>query len=336
MSELPSLSILDDLLDDAPLPVLWLALLLAAPLLAIPVIIFWIGPGLMALFGTTLWRQLLLPPLLVIYTVLIVPRLQRLRADVVTGLWPIIDAGERDHEELLRGGPGVIPGRGGRHCRRLGARDDLQRAGHPLPHGAVDRGRGCVHPRLDDRRGIVYYCVQIARSTNRLLELPPLTIDLFDLRPFAPIGFALGMAMSLAFFGGILLSLLVGFNEQSSGRFRSSGSPMDCSWPSCSASFSWSYASDPSSLGCDQGGATGGWSNTWPKPTPSCATAAPPGDGALELAADITAWTAYQRALNETRTWPYNTRLLRTLTITVLSPLALGAARLIGILLTAD
>ena len=335
MSELPSLSILDDLLDDAPLPVLWLALLLAAPLLAIPVIIFWIGPGLTVLFGTTLWRQLLLPPLLVIYTVLIVPRLQRLRADVVTGLWPVIDAGERDHEELLR------------EVARRHPAGEAAAIVVGLVLGTLFNVRGVIHyPTVPlivavvafilvwmIGAWIVYYCVQIARSTNRLLELP-LTIDLFDLRPFAPIG-RLGMAMSLAFFGGILLSLLVGFNVQSLAApefWIAYGLLVAVAFGIFFLSMHRTHHLLAATKAAQQEDAEQHLAEAYA----ILRNRSAPGDGALELAADITAWTAYQRALNETRTWPYNTRALRTLTITVLSPLALGAARLIGILLTAD
>ena len=180
---------------------------------------------------------------------------------------------------------------------------------------------------------IVYYCVQIARSTNRLLELP-LTIDLFDLRPFAPIG-RLGMAMSLAFFGGILLSLLVGFNVQSLAApefWIAYGLLVAVAFGIFFLSMHRTHHLLAATKAAQQEDAEQHLAEAYA----ILRNRSAPGDGALELAADITAWTAYQRALNETRTWPYNTRALRTLTITVLSPLALGAARLIGILLTAD
>lgn len=335
MSELPSLSMLDDLLDDAPLPVIWLAVLFAAPLLVIPLLIFWVGPGLTVLFGTSLWRQLLLPPLLVIYTLLLVPWLQRLRVEVVSALWPIVDAGGRDQDDFLHEVVGRNP-RGEVVALLIG-----------MILGTAFNVRGVIHyPTVPlivavvaytvvwmIGAWIVYYCVQIARSTNRLLDLP-LEIDLFDLRPFEPIG-RLGLAMSLMFFGGIVLSLVVGFSAQSTAAPEF--------WIAYALLVAVAFAIFFLSMHrthelLAQTKAARRHEAEQHLATAYASLRRGPGAGEdrLQLAADITAWTAYQRALHETRTWPYNTQALRTLTITVLSPLALAAARLIGMLMTAE
>ncbi len=55
---------------------------------------------------------------------------------------------------------------------------------------------------------------------------------------------------------------------------------------------------------------------------------------ARATAAEINALAVLKEQLVQTRTWPYNTQALRALTVTVLSPLIIGLARIVGMLLT--
>jgi hypothetical protein len=51
-------------------------------------------------------------------------------------------------------------------------------------------------------------------------------------------------------------------------------------------------------------------------------------------ATDLQAWLALEQRLKQTRTWPYDTEMLRTLFLSVLTPLFVAIARVIGPLFT--
>jgi hypothetical protein len=52
------------------------------------------------------------------------------------------------------------------------------------------------------------------------------------------------------------------------------------------------------------------------------------------VATEVQAWLALEQRLNRIRTWPYDTEMLRTLFLSVLTPIAVGIARLVGVYLT--
>ena len=49
--------------------------------------------------------------------------------------------------------------------------------------------------------------------------------------------------------------------------------------------------------------------------------------------AKINAWATMEKRLKSTRTWPYDTEILRTLFITALTPIAVGLSKLIAALI---
>jgi hypothetical protein len=51
-------------------------------------------------------------------------------------------------------------------------------------------------------------------------------------------------------------------------------------------------------------------------------------------ATDLQAWLALEQRLKQTRTWPYDTEMLRTLFLSVLTPLFVALARVVGTLFT--
>ena len=58
------------------------------------------------------------------------------------------------------------------------------------------------------------------------------------------------------------------------------------------------------------------------------------GENATEAETEVYTWTVLEKRLQSTRTWPYNTEMLRTFVLTVLTPIALGMSRVAGVLHT--
>jgi hypothetical protein len=53
-----------------------------------------------------------------------------------------------------------------------------------------------------------------------------------------------------------------------------------------------------------------------------------------DTATELQAWLALEQRLKQTRTWPYDTEMLRTLFLSVLTPLFVAISRVVGTLLT--
>jgi hypothetical protein len=58
--------------------------------------------------------------------------------------------------------------------------------------------------------------------------------------------------------------------------------------------------------------------------------AAQAGEDTQAIAAELSAWIACEERLNQTRTWPYNTTIIRNLLISTLMPLGVAALRRLG------
>ncbi len=52
------------------------------------------------------------------------------------------------------------------------------------------------------------------------------------------------------------------------------------------------------------------------------------------MATEVQAWLTLERRLSRPRTWPYDTEMLRTLFISVSTPLLVAIARTVGTYLT--
>ena len=53
-----------------------------------------------------------------------------------------------------------------------------------------------------------------------------------------------------------------------------------------------------------------------------------------EVESKINAWAVLEDRLKVTRTWPYDTEMMRALVITVLTPIAVSLSKIIGVLIT--
>ena len=58
------------------------------------------------------------------------------------------------------------------------------------------------------------------------------------------------------------------------------------------------------------------------------------GENATDAETEVYTWTVLEKRLQSTRTWPYNTEMLRTFVLTVLTPIAVGMSKVAGVLLT--
>jgi hypothetical protein len=57
------------------------------------------------------------------------------------------------------------------------------------------------------------------------------------------------------------------------------------------------------------------------------------GEAIQAIAVEIDAWISYKERLGKTRTWPYNTEIIRNLLISTLMPVGVAALRRLGAVL---
>lgn len=175
----------------------------------------------------------------------------------------------------------------------------------------------------------VYAVVVISRLTNRLLR-QPIEIDVFDVTPFEPIGMQ-SLYLSLAFIGVIVLSLpsspypltswqnifmgsalvlvsvLIFFlNMAGTHRLLASAKKLELAAVDHKISRQYRQLLEHEQDRHDM----------------------------QPAAAELIGWVAAKQELKLTRTWPYNTEMLRTLVVTVLIPIVVGLARIVGPLLS--
>lgn len=326
--------LIDRLMVRLPWANRWGELTLAAAALLLSLSAFWLLDGWAAyqIYGATA-IHLLFPPVVIGYMLIMVRILERTRIRVAQSLRPIVQLKDKAFEDVVERG-----------CRsspkwELGA----------FVLGAIFfvavEGRFRTPP-IYFWASLYYYVISlimfatvgwsvyaviiITRLTNVLLR-QPLEIDLFDQAPLKSIGLQ-SLSLSLAFIGAIILgipsspypaaswqnfvifgalllvSVLV-FYLNMYATHRLLKRLRDKQLVTAESQFSQAY------LRLQMETASSG--------------------GAPRAATEVSAWLAVKHELKQAQTWPYNTEMLRTLFVSVLAPIALVLARVVGPLLAA-
>jgi hypothetical protein len=174
----------------------------------------------------------------------------------------------------------------------------------------------------------VYAAVVIARLTNMLLR-QPIQVDIFDVTPFEPIGtqslylslsligtivlalpsspYALPSWQNILIFSALILASVVVFFVNMYGTHRLLASTKKQQMTVVDHKFAHTYYQ---LQGLDRSR-----------------------QDIHATAIELNAWAVAKQELKQTRSWPYNTEMLRTLFVSVLIPIMVGLARVIGPLL---
>jgi len=182
--------------------------------------------------------------------------------------------------------------------------------------------------------GLLAWTICAAFATTRSfsqLHRQPLSVDIFDIGPFEAVG-RHSLTVALVFVGGIVLSTLLGLGSID---FRA--------WQSWLSYFI--YALIPVAIFFfSMRGTHHMLANAKRQELQTTVRAnialcrtllarLAAGENGGDLAAQINALSAYEQRVRATRTWPYNTPMLRTLFLSVIAPAAAGLARAVTPLL---
>jgi len=186
----------------------WVTLGIALLLLLAPVVAAYADGGLTEILGMSQWRGMLVPAAVILYILLLAPRLNRTETRVIESLRPIILVDDATFEQLIGDAAAIKP------------RNEIVAIGAGIVI-ALLMIAGSFEPPFSwlslayflsslAMYGLlswtIYVSVVSTRLTNMLLK-QPLRVDPFDITPFEAIG-RQSLLLALVFVGGITLSLV--------------------------------------------------------------------------------------------------------------------------------
>jgi hypothetical protein len=307
---------------------LWVTVGIGLALILLPLAAAYLDGALGDIIGHGFWRQLLLPFAVILYILLVAPILERMAAGVIDAFRPLvlIDDGEFDHlvaeasrlnplVEILSCAAGMAFGLWIGHGWFAGTGAYWLNIYSTLAAGLMF--------------GLLTWTIYVVLGGTRLtaaLHRPPLRIDIFDIRPFEPIG-RQSLIAALAFVGGIVLGVVFGFGPGSIYYWQN--------WVVIFVLalvpillFFLSMRDTHRVLAAEKQRHMADIEDKILRACHRLLESIEGGEDTSGPAAEINALATYEERVRAARTWPYNTRMLRTLLFSVVIPGATALARL--------
>jgi hypothetical protein len=301
---------------------IWATLALSLLILLLPLAAAYLDGILKSILNLGLMRPLLTPSVVIVYILVVSPWMNRVDADVIQALrsQSLLDSAAFDQlarktiyiqprYEILAFMIGVI----------LGAWTGA------MGGGSFSQGWLYFTWLLLDSLmfGLLAWLIYVSVAGTRqtaAIQRQSLRIDIFDIRPFEPIG-RQSLLLALIFIGGITLSMVFSFNPSSLRvplfwiiNLPLALVPVMVFFLGMRPTHRLLAAEKKRELRAIQD-----------QLVPACRELAQLralGQATERLAGEINAMDIYERRLRETRTWPYNTGMLRALFFSVFIPLA--------------
>jgi hypothetical protein len=319
----PAISLFERLIGRLRPP--WVIVAVGMLLIVVPLATAYLDGVLDELFRGDLWRVVYLPSAVILYIFFIGPILDRMQDRVIEAFRPVVlldsDAFQRLVAQATRSHPVVELVAFG-----AGAFLGLWMSLTGLEIGDAPWLRLWLIVSESLMFGLLGWTVFGAVRGTRLtsaLHRQPLAVDLFDVRPFEPVG-RQSLAISLAFIGGILLSVIFGLGV------------LDLyAWENwlfylLLASFAvlvffLNMRDTHRVLAAAKERELEAVQRRILQASRALMDRIAGEESSGSLAAEINALAVYEDRLHAARTWPYNTAMLRTLFFSLIIP---GAAEL--------
>jgi hypothetical protein len=307
----------------------WVILCVGVLLFSLPFIAAYLDGVWNVIYQRGLWRTLLAPPAIILYILAAAPILDRFGGNVTTALRPMVQIDDASFDRLVNT-TGSIPlwqeifacGLGGAFGLWLGIGSGFSERVSWLSFYWI------LFSTL--MWGLLAWTVFISLASTRLtvaLHKQPMKVDIFNLQPFEPIG-RQSLVLALVFVIGISLSLLFSFQTVNLREpvfwlvyVLLASVPVFIFFLNMRPTHQVLAAEKKrqQEMVQRQIGRAGQdlLEKLEQKP-----------DADLSLL-ELNALIAYEGRLKETRTWPYNTSIIRSLFFSVLIPLATFLVRLV-------
>ena len=299
----------------------WVTISLGVLFFLIPVIAVSLDGYLNETLRKGTWRPLLLPPAIITYILTIGPIMARSSADIFKSFRPIVVIEDEEFDRLVKQASRVDPF-GEIIVFGLGAAlgfwqsQQWQQGATTLWIGLyLDMSLSLMYGLL---AWVVFNSFALTRLTNEL-HRQKLQFDLFDTRPFSPIG-QQSFVLGLVFFGGILLSMFFGINLENILSWQTWGFyiplavvPVLIFFLNMLPTHRVLLAEKQRQLKVVQ--------QVVKRANLRIRQAIQENDSIAPFAAEYSALSAFENRLEAARTWPYDTPMFRVLLFTILIPL---------------
>lgn len=308
----------------------WTALLAAAYLL-LPFVAIFAAGMLSTVIDEGLWRLILLPAGLTVYNVLVVPVFTSLHDSIAAGLRPLSRLSDEAYDSLVASAE-VRNRRLEWFAFGIGLAAQLLIFGPPDAIQPLDTYIFLSFLFMFGTLGWLVYRAIASTRLGRQLVRQPLEVDIFDITPFEPIG-RQSLLLAMVFIGGIVVGVALVVTWEG---FLEWQSLLVYSIVLLIAAFVFVFGMWPTHrlLAQTKKEHLQNAVDNIAAAYRSLLTLKAQGERTTQAESEAYTWTTLEKRLETTRTWPYNTEMLRAFVLTVLTPIAVGVSKIAGMLLT--
>lgn len=309
----------------------WLSATVLALYLFLPFGVAYVVGALPVVIGEGLWRIMLLASGLTVYNLLAVPVFTSLHDEIAASLRPLSHLSDAEYAALVAGAEERNPGVEW-IAFGIGLAAQVIIFGPPDTTQPLDLYLFLSFLFMFGTLGWLVYRAVASTRLSRRLSRQPLDVDIFDIRPFEPIG-RQSLLLSMVFIGGNIIGVVLVVRWEG---FLKWESLIVYTVVLLITVFVFFFGMWPTHRLLSQT-KKGHLQNA----VDNIATAyrdlvilKVQNKATGEAESEVYTWTVLEKRLQATRTWPYNTEMLRTLVITVLTPIAVGLSKIASVLLT--
>jgi len=276
------------------------------------------------------WRLVLGPAAVITYILAVAPFVEQAKVGVIDAFRPLALIDDDDFDRLVVESSRVNPiGEG--IAFGLGAVFGFWVGQSWLPDPDAIWLRLVLIPSLALMFGLLVWTIYVAVVSTRLnaeLHRQPLRVDIFDTKPFWPVG-RQSLIIALVFVGGIILGMLSSLVEESILDWRNW---LLYSLLALMAILVFFLNMRPTHrvLSAEKKRELAAVQERILLACRAMMAHFDAEESAGTLGAEINALVAYEKRIRETSTWPYDTAMLRTLFFSVIFPAVAALARIIG------
>jgi hypothetical protein len=309
---------------------IWITLIIGLLLTLAPLVAAHLDGLLDDLFSQGHWRLMLGPGMVIAYILVVAPFVEQAEAAVIDAFRPLVLIDDEAFDQLVVEasrtnpiGEGVAFGLGAVLGVWIGQSWVLDSDAFWLKLVLI--------PSIGLMFGLLLWTIFVALVGTRLnaaLHRQPLRVDIFDTKPFWPVG-RQSLIIALVFVGGMVLGMLFSFVEDSMLDWRN--------WLLYSLLalvavliFFLNMRPTHRVLAAEKKKELGAVQERILLACRALMARIEAEEDAGTLGAEINALAAYEKRVQETSTWPYDMPMLRTLFFSVVFPAVAALARIVG------
>lgn len=276
--------------------------------------------GIDSLFAEGHWRGLLVGPTVILYVLLIAPRLTKMENEVIDAILPLAELNGEPSDALASASPSIDPQQelGAIAFGLLGGAIIVAAYGGLALDWVTVYGLILTPAMLGLLSWTVYASVVSIRVTAALLQ-QPLSVDVLNLGPFKVVGRS-SLYLALAFVGGVTIALVFSAPDASvllTLEFWLINGPM---FLMPVMIFFWNMHPTHKLIASAKEAELEDMRHLMRSLSVRLLEGIRETEGAPQVTAEIQALIAYEKRLEQVQTWPYDVSTLRSLVVSVLVP----------------